>query len=85
MNCLCSHTVFNHHPKMEREGAVRFTLGACAVEGCGCTKYVVAGRGGSAILDDARQTELEVIERKARAMIALGQDVLTRVRELKAG
>jgi hypothetical protein len=63
---------------------VRYSLAGCAVKDCGCTKYVAAS-GGSAILDDARQTELEVIERKARAMIALGQDVLTRVRELKAG
>jgi hypothetical protein len=78
MNCLCSHTVFNHHPKMEREGAVRFTLGACAVQGCGCTKYVVAGRGGSAILDDdrkARNQRLETIERQLNYLIGQVRDL----------
>jgi hypothetical protein len=59
MNCLCSHTVFNHHPKMEREGAVRFTLGACAVQGCGCTKYVVAGRAERAKMGDVEISEDE--------------------------
>jgi hypothetical protein len=77
MNCQCTHTVFNHHPKMEREGAVRFTLGACAVEGCGCTKYVVAGAKSDKI-DPAITRDIRSLERDVRQIQLRLQELKTR-------
>jgi hypothetical protein len=82
MNCLCSHTVFNHHPKMEREGAVRFTLAGCAVEGCGCTKYVADESSRVTMTAEEFRALTRKVDRLKRNALAMFDEVYSELESL---
>lgn len=72
------------HPKPIRDvaGVLR-----CFAFGHQIREKSVEERGNGDTMSEAekaRKAEIEILERKARAMIALGQEILNRLREMKA-
>jgi hypothetical protein len=82
MNCSCTHSPFNHHPVLSREGAVRYSLAGCAVKDCACTKYVADESSRVTMTADEFRALTRKVDRLKRNALAMFDEVYSELESL---